>query len=296
LNIQYFNIIEAAKILGINVSSIKRWTDEGKLECIKTAGGHRKFMLNHIAAFLEKNKKKTTKANIFPIEDSKDIEVSFYILKQDFAYLKDYILEQALNCNRYKVHQVINGLYLSQIPLYKIYDHLVTPALHDLGSMWENDKISVIEEYFSTQTIKDSLIRFQGIINVPKNKIGKVICMNLSNELHDIALKMIDHILEEQGYQIYFSGQMTPFIKTQQIFEKVKPVRLYISSTIVPDRKTIQDELNSILDLAEIHKIKVFVGGSGFDMLNFDHPAVVRRLVSMEEVFESGKQETTEVA
>ena len=37
--VQFFNSLEAAKILGVNVSSIKRWTEEGKLECVKTAGG-----------------------------------------------------------------------------------------------------------------------------------------------------------------------------------------------------------------------------------------------------------------
>ena len=66
-SIQYFNSEEAAKILGVNVSTIKRWTDEGKLECIKTAGGHRKFLMEHMASFLDQNKKKTEKVNLFPI-------------------------------------------------------------------------------------------------------------------------------------------------------------------------------------------------------------------------------------
>ena len=41
--VQYYNSQEVAKILGVNVSTIKRWTDEGKLTCIKTAGGHRPY-------------------------------------------------------------------------------------------------------------------------------------------------------------------------------------------------------------------------------------------------------------
>ena len=60
-NVNYLNSEEAAKVLGVNVSSIKRWTDEGKLECIRTVGGHRKFLMNHLANFAEKNKKKSSK-------------------------------------------------------------------------------------------------------------------------------------------------------------------------------------------------------------------------------------------
>ena len=48
------NSEEAARLLGVNVSSIKRWTDEGKLSCIRTAGGHRKFQMSHLADFLKK--------------------------------------------------------------------------------------------------------------------------------------------------------------------------------------------------------------------------------------------------
>ncbi len=65
--IQYYNSDEAAKILGVNVSTIKRWTEEGRLSCIKTAGGHRKFLMEHLAAFLETNKKKTEKLNCSPL-------------------------------------------------------------------------------------------------------------------------------------------------------------------------------------------------------------------------------------
>ena len=93
--IQYFNSHDAAKILGVNVSTVKRWTDEGKLECIKSIGGHRKFTMVHFAEFLGKNNKKISKINVFPIEEDSDLEISHHILKGNFEYLIDYVLEQA---------------------------------------------------------------------------------------------------------------------------------------------------------------------------------------------------------
>ena len=44
---------QIAEIIGVNVSTIKRWTDSGKLECQQTIGGHRKFHLNHLRKFLK---------------------------------------------------------------------------------------------------------------------------------------------------------------------------------------------------------------------------------------------------
>ena len=51
-----YNSNQVAEIIGVNVSTIKRWTDSGKLNCQQTHGGHRKFHLNHLRDFLRKNK------------------------------------------------------------------------------------------------------------------------------------------------------------------------------------------------------------------------------------------------
>ncbi|MFZ0391371.1 MAG: helix-turn-helix domain-containing protein [Calditrichia bacterium] len=282
--VQTFNSQEAAKILGVNVSTIKRWTDSGKLACIRSAGGHRKFLMEHLAEFLDNNKNKTEKVNLFPIENESDLRLSNRILKGDFNYLTRFILEQSLACNREKVQKVLNGLYLGQYPLHEIYDRVLTPVLHRIGGLWMEEKITVIEEHIASQTIRDALMRLQGIIRIPEKKKGKVLCLNLYSELHDMALKMVDHVLELRGYRVLFSGQLTPMFAVDKIFESFRPERVYISTTYVENREKVQEQFDDICGLAEMSGSKVFVGGQGFDRINIDHPAVVRRLLSFSDV------------
>ncbi len=285
--IKYINSQEAAKILGVNVSSIKRWTDGGKLECIQTIGGHRKFLMEHLASFVKKNKKKASKVNVFTIESSKDLEINYHVLKGDFDFLKSFVLKQALKNNREEIQKVLTGLYLGQYPLYMIYDHLITPVLYEIGRRWMRNKLSVTEEHIASQIIRDSVIRLQGIIRVPQQKIGCVICLNLSSELHDIALKMVQNILEVRGFRTYFSGQKTPFLDLDQLIKQIKPDRLYISSTVISNRKDSQQEIEHLFRLSIKNKTQVFVGGSGFDQLKYNHFPQVQRLSDFEEVFNS---------
>ena len=282
--IQYFNSLEAAKILGVNVSTIKRWTDEGKLECIQSAGGHRKFLMSHLAGFLESNKKKTSKVNLFPIEDETDLQISHHILKGDFDYLITYLQEQAFSSNRSRVQQVMNGLYLAQYTMHQIYDHLITPVLHNIGALWEQGKISVAKEHLATQTIRDSIIRLQGIIRIPKEKIGNALCLNFSDELHDIALKMVDHVLEARGFKVLFTGQITPLVDIEELFDVLQPERVYISSTIVSDSAAVQTEFDRICQISSNYGASVYIGGRGFDALNIEHPQVKARLKNFEDV------------
>lgn len=39
---------EAAKLLGVHVSSLRRWENEGKLKAIRTPGGQRRFILEEV--------------------------------------------------------------------------------------------------------------------------------------------------------------------------------------------------------------------------------------------------------
>jgi excisionase family DNA binding protein len=283
--VQYFNSEEAARILGVNVSTIKRWTDEGKLGCIKSPGGHRKFLMEHLAKFLEKHKKKAEKVNLFPLESGADLRLSQHIIKGDFQYLGDYLLKNSLAANIDKIQQVMNGLYLGQYPLPQIYDHLITPVLHEIGQLWVAGKISVAEEHVASQSICDAIIRLQGIIRSLSRKTGKVFCLNFSNEFHSIALKMVAHVLELRGFNVLYAGQNTPLNQIEKVFKIYRPLRVYVSGTVVEDRESTQAEFKKIADLCQKYQAKLFVGGQAFDTISIEHPALIRRLMNFQDVY-----------
>jgi len=287
----FFNTEEAAKILGVNISTIKRWTDSGKLDCVKTPGGHRKFEMQHLARFLDHNKKLKAGVNHFAVEREEDLHLSVWVMKHNYEALREYIRSQALLCNRHRVADVLKSLILAQYALHDIYDHLITGVLHEVGELWEKGIISVTEEHFASQTIRDCLIRLQGMIKPGGRRRGLVMCMNLHRDLHDTALKMVDHVLESNGFKVLYSGQQTPQMNIRKIFESYGPKRLYISSTYVDDKKESQAEFDALCDAAHDYSVDVYVGGSGFDLLDYKHKAVVERLHSFYDVYQSCETE-----
>ena len=46
---RFYTTAELARICGVSISTIKRWTDSGLLRCLRTPGGHRKFRLQDVA-------------------------------------------------------------------------------------------------------------------------------------------------------------------------------------------------------------------------------------------------------
>lgn len=276
--------LDVAKILGVNVATVKRWTDSGKLDCVKTAGGHRKFLLRHLAAFAMEHEKYSQRLSLLPLDNKLSLELSHQILREDYSELIPYLLDRAITCDQASVKTVLNGLYMVNHNLASIYDDLLTPVMHQIGELWVDGKLSVSEEHLASQTIRDSIIQLQDVVVKPADPAGKVFVLTMSDELHDIPAKMLQHLLEERGFQVLFSGQKTPTGDTLSVFNSYKPERVYLSSVYVENVSEAQAEFNELQALCEEFEADLYVGGSGIAQLDIDETMKLTYLHNFKDV------------
>jgi excisionase family DNA binding protein len=53
MNEKFLTTEEVSRMLHVGKSTVKRWSDEGKLKCFRTPGGHRKFRFSSVQEFIE---------------------------------------------------------------------------------------------------------------------------------------------------------------------------------------------------------------------------------------------------
>lgn len=275
---------DVAKILGVNVATVKRWTDSGKLDCVKTAGGHRKFLLRHLAAFAMEHEKYAQRLSLLPLDSQVSLELSQQILNADLDGLVPQVLDSAIHCDQKAVKTILEGLYMVHQDLAAIYDGLLTPVLHRIGEMWMEGKLSITEEHLASQTIRDGIIKLQDVVIRPESLKGKAFVLTLSSELHDIPAKMVQHLLEVGGFQVLYSGQKTPAGDTVNVFETFKPDRVYLSSTYIEDVETAQQEFNELTAICKQYGSQLFCGGAGVSQLTISNTVSYRLLTSFQDV------------
>lgn len=79
----YVTSLEAAKILGVVVSTVQKWADEGKLEYWRTAGGHRRIPLTALEKF--------ARSSEHQLESPVDTEgFTIYVVEDDPVILELY--------------------------------------------------------------------------------------------------------------------------------------------------------------------------------------------------------------
>ncbi len=287
----YLNSLEAANLLGVNVSTIKRWTDSGKLNCIQTAGGHRKFLMKHINEYLKKHTEDGKNIAVLPYDSSEHRQLNHLIQKHKTEDLIEHLLRYSLESKYEEVSMIITGLALSQYPIYKMFDELVTPVLHKIGDLWAHGKITVAEEHISSNIIRDSLIALREILIKVDDKSEKVICFAFDDDQHDIPLKMVQIILEQRGFDVYYSGQRTPAESLEKLISNIKPSRLYLSCTYYDDNwnaeqlKAKENEMNILYELADRYKFELYIGGQAFEKLLYDNNKMKMRLYTFNDVY-----------
>ena len=283
---KYLNSKEVASIMGVNVSTIKRWTDSGKLDCYQTVGGHRKFLLSHLKIFLKEKINQKLRVNIIQYLNKGEKELVQRIDRIDYKYLRDYLFQLSLQQSVDSIHDVINSLLIKGEPQYRIYDELILNVLNRIGDLWSNNKLSIEDEHTMTETIRNVMYRIHSEISKNNVKIPKkVVCMTLTNDEHEIPLVMIQSILDEINIPSTNLGPNIPVPEIESKIQVVNPTHLIISSNYVLDTDTFNSAISRLIKFCHKKDIEVLIGGSGNHLLIEENRSATIELKNMEHLF-----------
>ena len=272
---KYLSSKDVASILGINISTLKRWTDTEKISCVKTAGGHRKFTMQHVREYFKAHAD-SSKAENFALNNKEQKFLYGLINERDYKELAENLAQASLNADELSVNIIINGLYMNGVPIIDILDYVVDVSGHIVENQLHSNEISHVDAYLSrnimTRSI-DSLNRDKpnGSYN------GKnALCVNFEDNLPDIGVVMSEVLLRHKGYNVFNTGSHAELGSLNEIIKRrdIELLVFYLcnlqccNSVIEKNIQKTKEQIHEIIALAKKTKIKVIFGGEGLDLLN----------------------------
>lgn len=253
---------EVAALLKVTETTVKRWSETGKIPCSKTLGGHRKFFLDEIVTFAEKYSYPIT--GIIPTALSKQQmeNLEFALYTRNFGMIADIFKDEALQGDKEGLEKLFTYLYKNQVPFIKIIDEVVHPALVSIGELWQEGTIEVNQEHLSSAAVKEALIRFgASLYNKPSNNLS-ALCACVEGELHDIGIITIAYALEIEGWNVVNLGIDTPFDSLTSYIQKNKPNLICLSMTAPELKKNyFLQKINQVSNAAHSYGGYVVCGG-----------------------------------
>ena len=278
---RYLNSKQVADIIGVNISTLKRWTDNGTLGCDKTAGGHRKFTMNHIRDYYKNNPDANNNTDL-KIEDISQKQLFGLIQKRNFKKLAEKLAQSSLEAEETTVSNIINGLYMSGVPVADLFDYVVDVAGHIIESQLNNNEIVHTEAYVSRQLLTRVV---DGLCSeMPNGKFnGKsAMCVNFEDNLPDIGVVMSEVVLRHNGYNVFNTGSHAELGDLLSVIQKKKIdiVLFYLcnlqccNAVVVENIEKTKEHIKEIVKVAKKINVKVLFGGEGYLLLKDIHDIV----------------------
>ena len=278
---RYLNSKQVADIIGVNISTLKRWTDNGTLGCDKTAGGHRKFTMNHIRDYYKNNPDANNNTDL-KIEDISQKQLFGLIQKRNFKKLAEKLAQSSLDAEETTVSNIINGLYMNGVPVADLFDYVVDVAGHIIESQLNNNEIVHTEAYVSRQLLTRVV---DGLCSeMPNGKFnGKsAMCVNFEDNLPDIGVVMSEVVLRHNGYNVFNTGSHAELGDLLSVIQKKKIdiVLFYLcnlqccNAVVVENIEKTKEHIKEIVKVAKKINVKVLFGGEGYLLLKDIHDIV----------------------
>lgn len=203
---------QAASLLNVHESSIKRWCNSEELACSHTAGGHRRLDLVDILDFA---RGQDLECVLLPFEsDALLVWNGANELKagRNAEVLVVKMRDWLLHAESAKLMALLHLCGTLEIPYARIFDRLVGKVMADIGEAWARGAFEIGDEHRISECLMDVLY---GIIatmttrnGVSNKKVAIVGCG--PNEDHATGALMVRILLLARGWNVVYLGRNVP--------------------------------------------------------------------------------------
>lgn len=258
----YLTTRQLARRWQVSEASIKRWADAGRLNPVRTPGGHRRFALSEVLRFqneqgLDVRRKVRKGLGVAVVPEGR--RKAF-----DEREAGEQFFEAIVRGQESGATAVLLASYMDGLPLVKILDVTVTEAMRRVGDLWHSGEASVADEHLATQTATRALETLRQCIRVEEMDGLRALACAVEDELHVLPILCVQLLLEEKGWSVLNLGASTPFYAMTDAIKRHHPQLTCISSTANMALSRNARDYDQFRAAAEKRGVKIALGGEGF--------------------------------
>ncbi len=253
---KYVSTAQVAQALGVSVTTVKRWVDDRVLPAHRTAGGHRKLLMNDVLRLVrDGNLPQADLTKLLPktatqVADPSDTQQQFLaaVERDDAEMMRTLVL----------------GAYQGGISVETIADRVISPTMLHVGHEWEAGRLTVAKEHRISQAVMGVMYELRAHLRVNAEG-GRPVAVGGAPE-HDHAglpSLLAKLTLLDAGWDAVNLGPHTPTSAFRSAIDDLRPALVWVSVTHLQDADRFVGEFNELSDYAEERQVAVAVGGRG---------------------------------
>ncbi len=251
----YLSTLQAATALGVSVSTVKRWVDEGVLPAHRTAGGHRKLLRAEVLALARQGDLPRGDLAALSLASCRDQAV-------DLEATEAALLEALLGGQGADASAIVRRAYDSGVAVETIADWVIAPAMAKVGHQWKAARIDVWQEHRGTQLCAAALYDLKDDLDARAERNRPVAVGGApEGDPYLLATLLAQLVLLDAGWEAINLGPNTPLPSLAKAVRVLRPRLLWLSVSFLEDAAEFVGAYRDLYRTAERQGVAIAVGG-----------------------------------
>ncbi len=191
-----------AQFPDVSHSSLRFLEREGFITAVRTEGGHRLYTPDDVARIVQI---KTWQGQRLSLEQIRARFAELRRLPEPGAIAQAFV-DAALAGDGGVAGRVITDADDVGLPLQTLFGEVMTPALQEIGRLWEQGTLPVAQEKEVSELCRELIVELTRRHAVLDSDGPIVVAGCVEGERHELGLRMICGLLRSAGYRIHFLG------------------------------------------------------------------------------------------
>ena len=183
--------------------------------------------------------------------------------KPDYSY-KEY-MKSLLDGDKKAVRKILLSFLKKGVPSRVIYEDYIRRSLTEVGELWEKGELPIWKEHFISEISLENMAMIKRRKYKESEDRKPILLLTPGAEQHNIGLKMIGDMLESNGHNIIYLGNLIPTDNIIQAIEEKRPYAIVFSVTVAYHIDSAKNLIDILKQRFGTKTPTILIGGSAFE-------------------------------
>lgn len=246
-----------ARAIGVSESSLKRWSDDGRLTVARTAGGHRRIMLAEAVRFIRAIGASVVRPDLLGLGDLEGLPLDWAVAADPNQRIHKALEEG----DGHAFRAMVQSLYLQGWTVPEICDGPIRAALESIGTMWLHAEWGIAVEHRATDLCIQALSQMRPLIALSRPEAPVALGAAGPADPYMLPSFMASVTLWEVGFRDVNLGPDTPISVLRNAARQYRPALIWVSISVSAKVREVLDDVRRLADDARAFGGSVIVGG-----------------------------------
>lgn len=243
---------DLADAIGVSESALRRWVDAGRIAMSRTAGGHRRILLQDAIRFIRRTGATVVRPELLGLGA---------LVPSSVDSDADALYESLVAGDRDAVCRQITSKFMEGVSLHALFDGPLRLAFARIGELWQHDQRGILVEHRATAIAIQAVAELRRLLPDAGEAAPVALGGAPEGDPYQLPTMLAGAVLAECGFKEVDYGPQVPLALLAAEAKAAGARLVWLSVTFAPDPAALFTSVRKLARSLADSRIDLIVGG-----------------------------------